>query len=286
MRSFIGGLLICLPSLVHAQDASWTEPIEPFRIADNLYYVGTAGLSAFLLTSDEGHILIDAPLQENVRRVIDNIRRLGFSPEDVRMQLVSHAHFDHVGGVADMLEATGAALVVSEADAPFLRRGRDFGLDASGYPPAAPARTIRHLEAVRVGDAELTAHVTPGHTPGCTSWSGSVEIEGARLTFLSVCSLSVLPMYRLVGDAPTYAGQARDYCRSVAHLRTLNPDIFLGAHPTWFGLEEKLAAFRTGNARAFVERERYRTYLDRAEQSIERALAAQGHEGGCASLRR
>lgn len=275
-----------LPEPATAQNASWTDPVEPFRIADDLYYVGTSGLGAFLFTSDEGHILIDAPLQENVPLVLDNIRNLGFDPADIRIQLTSHAHFDHVGGLSDMLEVTGAELVMSEADAAYVRDGADFGLEGitDGYPAAPVARTVGHLESVSLGDVQLTAHLTPGHTPGCTSWGGEVEIEGESYTFISVCSLSVLSYYTLVGDDATYPGQAADYCASVAHLDAQNPDIFLGPHGEWFGLEEKLERLRGGELDAFVEPERYRDYLASARESIDAALEAEGVVGGCSGL--
>jgi metallo-beta-lactamase class B len=277
--------LLTLPTTSLAgQSPEWTEPLEPFRIADGLYYVGTVGLSAYLVTSSDGHILIDAPLRENVPLVLANIRKLGFDPEDIRIQLASHAHFDHVGGLAEMLDATGAELILSAADAEFVTRGADFGLGTDGYTAARPARTIGHLEAVLVGNVELTAHLTPGHTPGCTTWSGEVEIEGEQLTFVSVCSLSILGNYRIVGDQPTYAGQGADYCRSLAHLRSLSPDIFLGAHGSWFRMGEKLEALRSGNPRAFVGGGEYEAYLDGAAESIEEALAEQGHQGGCLTL--
>jgi metallo-beta-lactamase class B len=262
---------------------AWTEPIEPFRIAEDLYWVGTAGLASYLLTSDQGHVLIDVPLEENVPRVLESIRALGFEPRDVRIVLTSHAHFDHVGGVAGLLEATGAELVVSEADAPFLRSGTDFGL-GSRYPAAAPARTVGHLETVRLGDLALTAHLTPGHTPGCTTWSGTVRIDGEPFAWVSACSLSVLSAYRLVGPDATYAGHGADYCRSIAHLRTLDPDVFLSAHGEFFGMAEKRAALLAGDETAFVEREGYHAWVGEALVGIERALAAQGHEGGCAAL--
>ena len=279
-------LALALPGGAGAQ-SDWTAPMEPFRIAEGLYYVGTAGLAAYLLTSDEGHVLIDVPLDENVERVLANIRTLGFDPADIRIQLASHAHFDHVGGIGRMLDVTGAELVLSAADAPFVSGGRDFGLPGlGGYPAARVSRTIAHHETVRVGDVTLTAHLTPGHTPGCTSWGGTVRIDGRTLGFVSVCSLSVLGSYRLVGGESTYAGQGRDYCASVAHLRTLDPDIFIAPHGSFFGLDEKLAALRGGDPMAFVERERYRSYLDTAERNIERTLAEQGHVGGCAALSR
>jgi metallo-beta-lactamase class B len=265
--------------------SDWTEPMEPFQIGEGLYYVGTAGLAAYLFTSDAGLILIDVPLDENVERVLGNIRALGFDPADIRIQLASHAHFDHVGGIARMQEITGAELVLSAADARFVGEGRDFGLSGlAGYPPARADRTIGHLEVVTLGPWRLTAHVTPGHTAGCTSWSGDVAIEGRPYRFVSVCSLSVLGSYRLVGSEPTYPGQGRDYCRSVAHLRTLDPEVFLAPHGSFYGLDEKLAARRAGDALAFVEKERYARYLDNAQGSIERTLSEQGHTGGCAAL--
>jgi metallo-beta-lactamase class B len=285
-RRLFAAVLLQLPLTgAAAGQSDWTEPREPFQIGEGLYYVGTAGLAAYLFTSDQGHILIDVPLDENVERVVANIRALGFDPMDVEIQLASHAHFDHVGGLARMGAITGAVLVLSEADARFVREGRDFGLPGlDGYPPARVDRTIRHLDTVELGPWRLTAHVTPGHTAGCTSWSGEVTIDGRSFGFISVCSLSVLGNYRLVGSGATYDGQGRDYCASLAHLRTLDPEVFLGPHGSFFGLDEKLAARRAGDALAFVESERYARYLDSAAQNIERTLAEQGHQGGCASL--
>jgi metallo-beta-lactamase class B len=264
--------------------ANWTEAIEPFAIADGLYWVGSADLSAYLVTSDAGHILIDAPLEENVELVLGNIRKLGFDPADVEILLASHGHFDHTGGMATMIERTGAELVLSAEDATLVGAGGkgDFHLgDRAAYRPAKAARTIGHLETVRVGDRTLTAHLTPGHTKGCTSWSGTVRIAGEESTFVSICSLTVLPGYRLAGDNPSYPGIAQDYCASVAHLRSLEPDLFLGAHGSFIGLSEKAAKLAAGDARAFVDRAGYAAYLDSSLEKIEATLAQQGHQGGC-----
>ncbi len=288
--------LLCLASGIEAQDGNrlqvseswqapseWTEAMDPFRVADGLYYVGTAGLASYLITSDEGHVLIDAPMRANIQLVLSNIRRLGFEPSDIRFQLATHAHFDHVGGIAGMLEVNGSDLVLSERDAALVADG---GGPRAGlpYPPARADRLIGHLGTVSVGDRTLTAHMTPGHTPGCTSWSGEVRIDGGPLTFVLVCSLTVLPDYRLVGEDETYPGIARDYCDSVAHLRTLDPDIFLANHGSFFGLADKIRALAAGDERAFVDPERYTAYLGRAETAIERALEEQGHEGGCSAI--
>lgn len=183
-----------------------------------------------------------------------------------------------------MLAATGGELVLSAPDAEFVKRGADFGFESKGYSPADATRLVRHLGTIRLGDIALTAHLTPGHTPGCTSWSSSVTIAGEPFEFVSVCSLSVLNEYRIVRADPTYPGQGEDYCRSVAHLKSLSPDIFLAPHPGFFGMTEKLERLRAGDPQAFVERNGYRRYLDRAQAAIEQALAEQGHAGGCASL--
>jgi metallo-beta-lactamase class B len=275
---------LAAPLPTTAQPAPWTEPQEPFQIADGLYYVGSAGLAALLFTSDEGHVLLDAPLEDNVTLVLANIRALGFDPADIRVHIASHAHFDHVGGLAALARATGGEVLISEPDAPSVRAGDDFGLDTDGYPPVVPTRLLRHLDTVRVGDVALTAHLTPGHTPGCTSWSGTVELGGEALDFVVACSLSVLPDYRIVGPDPTYPGQGADYCRALERLDALTPDIFLAAHAEFFEMQEKLQARRAGDPRAFVEDDLYRSWLAEAREGVERALAAQGHTGGCAAL--
>ena len=269
---------------LRANPANWTEAIEPFAIADGLYWVGSADLSSYLFTSDAGHILIDAPLEENVDLVLRNVEKLGFKPKDIKIVLASHGHYDHTGGMATMLERTGAQLLLSPEEAKLVGAGGkgDFFLaDRAAYKPAQAARTLRHLETVRVGNRELTAHFTPGHTKGCTSWSGTVKIAGRDQTFVSICSLTVLPGYVLAGDRPSYPGIARDYCSSVAHLRTLTPDVFLASHGSFIGMADKAAKLRAGDARAFVDPAGYRAYLDRAQQQIEKTLADQGADGGC-----
>ena len=167
--------------------------------------MGSADLSSYLFTSDAGHILIDAPLEENVDLVLRNVEKLGFKPRDIEILLASHGHFDHTGGMATMLERTGAQLLLSPEDAKLVGAGGrgDFFLgDRAAYQPARAARMLKHLEKVRVGDRELTAHFTPGHTKGCTSWSGTAKIAGRDQSFVSICSLSVLPGYVLAGDRP------------------------------------------------------------------------------------
>jgi metallo-beta-lactamase class B len=269
------------------QPPSWTQPIEPFQIAGPLYYVGTADLTSFLFTTPQGHVLIDVPLEENAPLVLGNIRKLGFDPKDVKIQLASHAHFDHVGGVAAALEATGAQLVLSEHDAHLLAAGGkgDFHFgDGAGYPAAQAARSFGDGEQIVLGGVTLTGHLTPGHTRGCTTWSATIEAEGESLEVVSVCSLSVLSGYRLAGENPSYPGIARDYCTSVAKLRSLEPDVFLGSHGSFFGLLEKAEKRRAGERRAFVDPDRYRRWVESAAERIEATLREQGVAGGCSEV--
>jgi metallo-beta-lactamase class B len=271
-------------AITAAPQSDWAEPLEPFEIADDLYYVGSAGLAAYLFASDEGHILLDVPLDENVPMIIDNVRRMGFDPEDIEVLIASHAHFDHVGGLARMREITGAQVVLSAGDANLIAAGGVGPAGAGTFPAVGADRIVEHRGTVRLGRWALTAQVTPGHTPGCTSWSGRATIEGTPATFVSVCSLSVLGFYRLVGPDATFPGMGEAYCRSVATLRGLAPDIFLAPHGSFIDLEEKLSALRSGHSRAFVDPEGYRSYVDRAAAAIESTLAEQGHTGGCAAL--
>jgi metallo-beta-lactamase class B len=272
---------------LRTQPANWTQAIEPFAIAEGVYWVGSADLSSYLFTSSAGHILIDAPLEENVDLVLRNVEKVGFEPTDIEILLASHGHYDHTGGMAKMLERTGAELLLSPEEAKLVGAGGkgDFFLgDRAAYPPAKAARTLADGATVQVGDRALTAHFTPGHTKGCTSWSGTVKVAGKEATFVSICSLTVLPGYVLAGDRPSYPGIARDYCSSVAHLRTLQPDIFLAAHGSFIGMTEKAIALRAGNAHAFFDPTGYHAYIDRAQQQIEKTLADQGAVGGCAKV--
>ncbi len=282
MRMFFQTTLVALwlliaPGTVWAQlPSSWTEPFDPVSIADNFYYVGSAGLSTFLVTTDEGHILIDAPLKENVALILENIRSLGFDPRDIRVHLLTHAHYDHVAGLADLVGETGGAVHVSAGDSSFVSEGRDFGFESEGYSPTVINFTVNHLEPIRLGDSELVPHITPGHTPGCTSWSGSVKIGGDSYSFMLVCSLSALSEYRLGGDDPTHPGQATEFCRSLEYLQTIESDIFLSNHGSFFDLAMKAEAKRTGNGLSFVDTSELERFLSNAATSIDKAREENG----------
>src|ERR687897_294905 len=189
---------------------------EPFQIAGNLYYVGATGVTAFLLAGPEGHVLIDGGYPETAPLIIASIARLGFNVQDVKVLLNSHAHFDHAGGLRELQEASGAELWISEGDAAMIAAGGAGDRSSYGplrlvgfgrFPAARVDRRFRDGDTIRVGPLALTAHVTPGHTPGCTSWSFPVRDGDRVLNVVSVCDTGVLAMSR-------YPEQAADRERS------------------------------------------------------------------------
>jgi metallo-beta-lactamase class B len=270
--------------------ASWTAVQEPVHLGTlrgdaELYYVGSQDLAAYLVTTPQGHILIDAPLEENVDRMWSHVEALGHDPKDIEVLLASHAHFDHVGGMAEVKRRTGAKLLVADADATQMARGGlgDFFLEDRGPFEAVEADgPIVDGQVVRLGGAELTALVTPGHTRGCTSWKMELADGDETHTAVVICSLSVLDGMRLWKD-PHYDGLGKDFCASVAKLEAVDADVFLASHASFFDLRQK-AGRLDENPDAFVDPEGYRRYLAGARQKIEDTLEAEGLAEGCAGL--
>jgi len=235
----------------------WTEPFPPFRIAGNLYYVGSKGLASYLITTSQGHILINSDLEANVPMIRTSIEQLGFKFSDVKILLISHAHWDHDAGSAKVKELTGAKYMVMEGDVPVVESGGkadfQYGNDpATLYPPARVDRMLHDGDKVTLGDVVLEAHLTPGHTKGCTTWTLSVRDGDKTYQAVIVGSPNVNPGYRLV-DNPNYPTIAQDYERTFRVLKSLKCDLFLGAHGSYFGLEAKYASMKAGAANPFVD---------------------------------
>jgi metallo-beta-lactamase class B len=277
-------LIVSFPALAQyaPANAKWNQPVPPFRIADNLYYVGAEGVASYLITTPAGDILIDTGFRETVPLVEASIRKLGFRVEDVHVLLISHGHFDHAGGVAAMKAATHARLLVSPAEAPMLEHGDkdDFAWGSKySYPPVKPDGLLKDDEPVRLGGVALTPHFTPGHTRGCTTWSMTVKDHGQLRHVVFACSLSA-PDYQVVNN-PKYPGIVSDYTQSIATMRALPCDIFLAAHPWEFDLDRKrgaLAADPSG-ANPFVDPAGYRAYIDRSEAALKERVAQQTKAG-------
>lgn len=262
-----------------AQNADWTAPFPPFRIAGNLYYVGSKGLANYLITTPKGNILINCDLAANVPMIQASIEKLGFKFKDTKILLISHAHSDHDGGCSAIKDATGASYMVMDADVPVVESGgkADFQYGHSAddlYPPAKVDRVLHDGDEVKLGGAVLVAHLTPGHTRGCTTWTMKVPEGGKTYNVVIVGSPYVNPGYKLVNNAE-YPQIAEDYEREFRVLNSLPCDIFLGAHGSYFGLEAKYAAMEQGKENPFVDPEGYKKFVAQAEQAFRDELAKQ-----------
>ena len=262
-----------------AQSPEWTEPFPPFRIADNLYYVGSKGLASYLITTPQGHILINSDLEANVPLLQASITQLGFKFSDVKILLISHAHWDHDAASASVKKLTGASYMVMDADVPVVESGgaADFhygGDAAMRYPPVRVDRVLHDGDEVKLGNVVLVAHLTPGHTKGCTTWTLTVRDGGKTYNAVIIGSPNVNPGYVLVDNAK-YPTIAEDYERTFRVLKSLPCDLFLGAHGAYFDMEAKYARMQKGEADAFVDREGCAAFVAQKEQAFRSELSKQ-----------
>jgi metallo-beta-lactamase class B len=267
-------------SPLRAQNSpDWTEPFPPFRVAGNLYYVGSKGLANYLITTPRGHILINSDLEESVPLIRASVEKLGFKFSDIRILLISHAHWDHDGGSAAIKRLTGAKYVVMDADVSVVESGgkTDFqygNQPETLYPPAKVDRVLHDGDEVKLGGVTLVAHLTPGHTKGCTTWTMRVEQAGKIYDVVIVGSPNVNPGYKLVGN-PSYPQIESDYERTFRVLKSLPVDIFLGAHGSYFDLETKYARLKPGAVTPFIDPAGYERYVTDREQAFRTELARQ-----------
>jgi metallo-beta-lactamase class B len=249
---------------------SWNQPFKPLRIIGNVHYVGASGVSSYLITSPEGHVLIDTGFEQTVPIISENVKTLGFRMEEIKFILASHAHVVHTGGHARTKELTGAQIVMSEADAALLASGgkNDFLDEAMPYRPVRADQIVREGERIKLGNIILTAHLTPGHTKGCTTWTMVAEDGGQRRNVVFFGSTSVLA--KLVNNSK-YPEIARDYAATFRKLKALPCDVFLAPHASFFGLEEKAREIGAGK-NPFVDANAFQQYVATAEQNFLRQL--------------
>ncbi|KAA6465016.1 subclass B3 metallo-beta-lactamase [Acidobacteria bacterium AB60] len=254
----------------------WSKPFEPRRIVGNIYYVGSNMISSFLIATPQGAILLDTGTAQMLPQVERNIERLGFHPADVKLLLNTHAHFDHCGGFAAFKRQTGAAVVASQLDGELMQRGGkgDFYWgDELAYEPVKPDRSVKDGDTVELGGVTLTAHLTPGHTKGCTSWSMQT-IEGGRpYNVLFLCGLTVSP-YKLTNN-DRYPNIVNDARSSLKKLQQMHVDVLLASHAFWFDLENKAARQTDGGPNPFVDPAELGRHLSEMSQDLEQALEAQ-----------
>lgn len=270
--------------------SDWLEPFPPHKVAGNLYYVGSKGLSSYLITTPQGHILINSSLEESVPLIKDSVEKLGFKFTDIKILLISHAHSDHCAGSAELIKQTGAQYMVLEQDAPAIEDGggvlktRLKPRDYTQFPPAKVDRVLKDGDTVTLGEITLTAHLTAGHTPGCTTWTLPVkdDASGKTLNAVIIGSPNVNPGVRLV-DNPRYPRIASDYEKGFQVLYSLPVDLFLGAHGSYYGMEKKHAELmaetrkddKAETKNPFIDPEGYHAYVKDREQAFKRELERQ-----------
>jgi metallo-beta-lactamase class B len=261
---------------VSSQFPAWTRPIKPFRIVGNVYYVGTEGLAAYLIVSPQGDVLLDGALAEDAPLIERSIEKLGFRITDVKVLINSHAHSDHAGGLARLKHDSGARLWASDGDRWALEHGRHRGDDDYGggsFPPVRVDRVVRDGETIRLGDIALTAVLTPGHTPGCTTWTLPAR-EGDRHLHVVFPSCFTVAGNILVGNR-AYPAIASDYRASFARLKALQADVVLPAHPEFADVLDREKRRRVGDADAFVDRGQLQRIVEAARRAFERELSKQ-----------
>jgi metallo-beta-lactamase class B len=262
--------------LLAAMLVKWNKPTEPFRMIGNVYYVGTEGLASYLITSPQGHVLVDTVMPDATSQIKANIEKLGFKITDIKYLLNTHAHIDHTGGLAEMKAASGAQLVAGEADKPLLEGGYYPGAreeTALNFPPVKVDRTVREGDKVTIGDVTLIARETPGHSPGCTSWEFSLKDGDATRSALIFCSGTVA-LNRLVPN-PTYSGIVADYRKTFARARDMKVDVLLAPHPEMYKMAEKRAKLADGAPNPFVNPGEFNAYAATLEKAFDDALAKQ-----------
>lgn len=254
----------------------WTTPFEPFHMIGNIYYVGTDGIAVYIIKTSGGLILMDTALPQSTGMIKDNIAKLGFKLGDIKYIMNTHAHFDHTGGFAEIKKETGAQLIAGERDKPLLEGGYYPGDEKNadlGFPAVKVDRAVKEGDKVTLGDTTLTAHATPGHSPGCTSWEMTVKDGNQDRNVLFFCSGTVA-LNKLVGH-PTHPGIVEDYRSTYAKVKAMKVDVLLGPHPEVYGMQEKRAQMKDGAPNPFVKPGELATYAATLEQDFDKQLAKQ-----------
>jgi metallo-beta-lactamase class B len=262
---------------------AWTQAFPPYRVIGNVYYVGSKDLASFLITTPQGHILINSNLATSPEQIEKSVEQLGFKFSDVKILLISHAHFDHAAGSAQIKQMTHAKYMVMDADVSVIESGgkTDFNYAKSPdmyFPPAKVDRVLHNGDEVRLGGVVLVAHKTPGHTKGCTTWTLSVTDKGKSYNVVIVGSPNVNPGYTLVNNT-TYPEIAQDYEQTFRVLKALPCDVFLGAHGGYYDMLAKYARLKDGGENPFVDPAGYKAYVADREQAFETELKKQENGG-------
>jgi len=268
------GMIVACGTILFAQ-RDWNEPYPPHRIADNLYYVGSKGLSTYLITSSQGHILINSSFERTVPIIRANVEKLGFKFTDVKILLGSHAHSDHMEGNALVKELTAAKVYVMKGDEKVVESGGEGQyLYKGGWKPVKVDKVLNDGDKVTLGEATLTAVHTPGHTRGCTTWTMKAQDKGKTYDVVIVGSPNANEGYQLVNNRE-YPNISSDFARTFKILKALPVDIFLGAHGDYYGMHDKVAKMKDGGENPFVDRAGYHAYIADREKAYLEKLKSQ-----------
>jgi metallo-beta-lactamase class B len=291
MRAYLSGLslvLFCAFALTHAEaNSSWTTSIAPFRIADNLYYVGSQDLASYLVVTPKGNILINANLATSPPQIRASVEKLGLHWADIKMLLNSQAHFDHMAGAAEVIRETHAENMVMDGDVSVVETGArtDFlspSPNVSTYTPVHVDRVLHDEDTVSLGGVTLTAHKTAGHTRGCTTWTMRSRIPGdpagTSRDIVIVGGTGFWSEYHFVatpGHPVSYPGIVQDFQHTFAVLRILPCDVFLGAHGGYFDMLAKLKRYPLDGPRVFIDPAGYKDFVADSQETFENALSKQ-----------
>ena len=264
----------------------WVNPFPPHRVMGNLYYVGSEGLASYLITTQQGNILINSSLEQSVPLIQASIEKLGFKFSDTKILLISHAHDDHCAGSARIKAITHAKYMILDADVPVVESGgkKDFryGNDSNHWYTATKVDRVLHDgDEVKLGGAVLVAHKTAGHTKGCTTWTMKVRDDKSGKTYdvVIVGSPNVNPGYKLVNNAE-YPQIAQDYEHAFAVWKELPCDIFLGAHGSYYDMAAKYPKLNAGGENPFIDTAGYKAYTADREAAFKEELKKQEAANG------
>lgn len=255
----------------------WVKAFPPFRMIGNIYWIGTYDLSTYLITTPQGHILINTGLQQTVSQIAANVKQLGLEVEDIKILTATHGHFDHVAGLAQLKKLTKAQMVMSEQDAPLLESGgkSDFrwGADPdANFEPVKVDRKLKDGDTIALGGVVLTAHHHPGHTKGATSFTLNVT-EGGKTYRVGIVNMgSINPGVTLRG-MPTYPTIGDDYARTFREQKALTIDVFLASHASQFRMHDKYKPGDAYRVDRFVDPSGYRAAVDDLEMTYRRQMA-------------
>jgi metallo-beta-lactamase class B len=256
---------------------AWREPFEPHKIVDNIYYVGTKGLSTYLITTPQGHIVVNPSFDWTVPMIKASIEKLGFKMTDVKILLISHAHSDHCGGAAAFKELTGARYMVMQQDVPEIEAGGKGNFnnpERASYAPLKVDRVLKDGDKVELGGFSMTARLTPGHTRGCTTWTMKAREGGKTYDVVILGSPNVNAGYKLVNNQ-YYPTIAQDFEKMFGILKKLPCDIPLGAHGDYYNMEAKYAKLKAGEPNPFIDPSGWKAYIAGKEQAFRDNLAKQ-----------